>query len=99
MQYLKINEKMTATYAEIAETLKKLGFQDMSTPKYFRLVNHTHNSEVKLPARPLDTVFSAVNFAGFSYQLYMQGVIEEQDDLAKLVEKNRLSDHSQLAVA
>lgn len=99
MQYLQINENIIATYAEVAEALKKLGFQDMSTPKHFRLVHNAYNSEVKLPARPLDTLFSKVNLAGFSYQLYMQGVIKDYDDLAKLVEKNRLIDHTPIAAS
>jgi hypothetical protein len=90
MQYLHVYKEIVANYGEIAEALKKLGFQDVSTSKHFKLVNTLHNSEVKLPARPLDAPFSKANLAGYSYQLYMQGVIEEYDDLAKLVEKNRL---------
>lgn len=97
MQYLHVYKELVANYGEIAEALKKLGFQDMSTPKHFRLVNTIHNSEVKLPARPLDAVFAKINLAGYSYQLYMQGVIEEYDDLAKLVEKNRLANAAQVA--
>ena len=89
MQYLHVYKEIIANYGEITEALKQLGFQDVSTEKHFRLVNTAHNSEVKLPARPLDAVFSKANLAGYSYQLYMQGVIEEYDDLAKLIEKNR----------
>ncbi len=91
MRYLHVYKEMTATYSEIAEALKKLGFKDLSTDKHFRYINTVYNSEVKLPFRPLNTVFSKANLAGYSYQLYMQGVIEEQDDLAKLIEKNRLT--------
>ncbi len=96
MQYLHFYKELVANYGEVAEALKKLGFQDVSTAKHFRLVNNTHKSEVKLPARPLDAVFSKVNLAGFSYQLYMQGVIDDFDDLAKLVEKNRLANNAQV---
>jgi predicted DNA binding CopG/RHH family protein len=95
MQYLHVYKEMVASYGEIAEALKKLGFQDVSTSKHFRLVNTACNSEVKLPARPLDAVFSKVNLAGYSYQLYMQGVIEDYDDLAKLIEKSRLAHYAQ----
>jgi hypothetical protein len=97
MQYLHVYKEIIANYGEVAEALKKLGFKDVSTSKHFRLVNAVHNSEVKLPARPNDTIFSKVNLAGYSYQLYMQGVIEEYDDLAKLVEKNRLTNNAQVA--
>lgn len=91
MQYLHVYKEIVANYGEIAEALKKLGFQDESTEKHFRLVNTAHNSEVKLPTRPLDALFFKANLAGYSYQLYMQGVIDDYDDLAKTIEKNRLT--------
>ncbi len=97
MQYLHVYKEIVVNYGEVAEALKKLGFQDISTSKHFRLVNSAHNSEVKLPARPSDAIFSKVNLAGYSYQLYMQGVIEEYDDLAKLVEKNRSANTASIA--
>jgi predicted DNA binding CopG/RHH family protein len=97
MQYLHVYKEIVANYGEIAEALKKLGFQDVSTSKHFKFIHTAHNSEVKLPARPLDAVFAKANLAGYSYQLYMQGVIEEYDDLAKLIEKNRLTNAAQIA--
>ncbi len=97
MQYLHVYKEIVANYGEIAQALKKLGFQDVSTEKHFRLVNAPLNSEVKLPARPLDALFSKANLAGYSYQLYMQGVIEEYDDFAKLIEKNRLAHTARVA--
>lgn len=98
MQYLHVYKDITASYSEMAEALKKLGFLDLSTSKHFRFVNSTHNSEVKLPLRPFDAPFSKANLAGYSYQLYMQGVTEEYDDLAKLIEKNRLMNNMPMAV-
>jgi predicted DNA binding CopG/RHH family protein len=90
MNYTRVYNEISATYGEVAWALKKLGFQDVSTSEKFRFVNDKHNSEVKLPARLLDAPFAKANLAGYSYQLYMQGVIKHTDDLAKQIEKNRL---------
>jgi hypothetical protein len=89
MEYISPYNDINATYGEVAQALKKLGFQDMSTSEHFRLVNESSNSDIKLPARPLETIFSKGNMIGYSYILYMQGVIDNRDDLAKQIEKNR----------
>lgn len=90
MEYISSYNDINATYGEVASALKKLGFQDVSTPERFRLVYEKHNSDINLPARPLETIFSKGNMIGYSYILYMQGVIDSRDDLAKLIQKNRL---------
>jgi predicted DNA binding CopG/RHH family protein len=89
MNYTRVYNEISATYGEVALALKKLGFQDVSTSEHFRFMNEKHNSEVKLPARLLDAPFAKANLAGYSYQLYMQGVIKHIDNFAKLIEKNR----------
>jgi hypothetical protein len=91
MEYATLYNDISATYGEVVLALKKLGFQDISTPEQFRFVNEKHNSEIKLPIRPLDTAFFKADLIGYSYILYMQGVIKHRDDLAKRIEKNRLA--------
>lgn len=91
MEYVSVYNDITATYGEVAQALKKLGFQDASTSEYFLFVNEKHKSEIKLPANPQDTPFLKGNLLGYSYILYMQGVIKHRDDLAKRIEKNRLT--------
>ena len=89
MEITRVYNDITATYGEVAMALKKLGFQDASTSEHFKFVNEKHNSEIKLPARPLDTTFLKGNMIGYSYILYMQGIIKHRDDFAKRIEKNR----------
>ena len=89
MEYVSPYNDISATYAEVASALEKLGFHDASTSEHFRYVNEKEKSEIKLPARPLDTPFSKANMIGYSYILYMQGIIKHRDDLAKRIEKNR----------
>jgi hypothetical protein len=91
MEYASLYNDITATYAEVARALMQLGFQDVSTPEQFHFVNEKHNSEIKLPARPLETPFYKANLIGYSYILYMQGVLKHRDDLAKSIEKNRMA--------
>jgi hypothetical protein len=91
MEYISPYNDISATYGEVAIALKKLGFQDVSTSEYFRFVHEKHKAEIKLPARPQETIFSKPNMVGYSYILYMQGVIKHRDDLAKRIEKNRMA--------
>ncbi len=89
MEYATLYNDISATYGEVVMALKKLGFQDASTSEQFRFVNEKHNSEIKLPIKPLETPFFKADLIGYSYILYMQGIIKHRDDLAKRIEKNR----------
>ena len=89
MEGKRVYKEMIITYGELAQALTQLGFQNQSDANYFRFVNSEHNSRVLLKSNPENkTLFKAI-ISGYSYQLYMQGVIDDFDDLAKLVEKNR----------
>ena len=89
MEYVSHYNDISATYGEVALALKNLGFIDVSTSEHFRFVNEKEKSEIKLPARPLDDPFSKSNMIGYSYILYMQGIIKHRDDLAKSIEEKR----------
>lgn len=98
MEGRRVYKEMNITYGELAEALTQLGYKNESDIEYFRYVNKKYNSVILLRSNPLNrTLFKAI-ISGFSYQLYMQGVIEDYDDLAKLVEKNRLANNAQIAV-
>lgn len=89
MEGRRVYKEMIITYGELAQALTQLGFQNQSDANYFRFVNSEHNSRVLLKSNPDNkTLFKAI-ISGYSYQLYMQGVIHDFDDLAKLIEKNR----------
>ncbi len=90
MQYTHVYKEITPTYQEVAQALTQLGYKDETNATFFLFVNEEHQSEVKLPFQSYDKPFLKANLAGFSYLLYMQGVIRDQDKLAKLIEKNRL---------
>ncbi len=91
MQYTHVYKEIAPTYQEVAQALKQLGYREETNSEFFLFVNDDHKSEVKLPARPYEALFLKANLAGFSYLLFMQGVVKDPDKLAKLIEKNRLS--------
>lgn len=99
MEYASLYNDISATYAEVAKALMQLRYQDVSTSELFYFVNEKEASEIKLPARPLETPFSKANLIGYSYILYMQGVIKHRDDLAKRIEKNRVAKKSKKQAA
>jgi hypothetical protein len=80
------------TYRELSNILRKLGYRDESYDNRYRYVNDEHNSIVllRMPKHESEKVLKA-DFAGYSYALSEQGVIEDPHDLAKMIEKERLA--------
>ena len=89
MEGRSVYKEMVITYGELAQALIQLGFKNQSDAHYFRFVNSEHNARVLLKTNPENQILFKAIISAYSYQLYMQGVIEDFDDLAKLVEKNR----------
>ena len=98
MEGRKVYKEMNITYGELAQALTQLGYKNESDSEHFRYVNKKYDSVVLLRANPVKRILFKAIVSGFSYQLYMQGVIEDYDDLAKLVEKNRLANNAPVAV-
>ncbi len=97
MEGRKVYKEMAITYGELAQALTQLGYKNESDVDYFRYVNKKHDSVILLRANSSNrTLFKAI-ISGFAYQLSMQGVIEEEDDLAKLVERNRMASNASMA--
>jgi hypothetical protein len=97
MEGRRVYKEMVITYGELATALMQLGYKNESDSDHFKYVNKKHDSVILLRANPANrTLFKAI-ISGFSYQLYMQGVIDDCDDLAKLVEKNRMTNTAQAA--
>ncbi|MFN0033792.1 MAG: hypothetical protein ACKVUS_01915 [Saprospiraceae bacterium] len=92
MIFFRIYKEIEVSYREFATLLRKLGFRDESVGDRFRFVSDAHNSIVLLhkPSSQDDKVLKG-DFAGYSYALSEQGVINEPDDLAKMIEAERLA--------
>lgn len=91
MEGIRVYKEMLVTYGELAYALTQLGFVQDTTSPYFQYVNEKKNSTVSLKKHPENEMVAKINLAGCSYQLYLQGILKHTDDLAKRIEKNRLS--------
>ena len=99
MATFSIHNEIQPTYGEWLPILEQLGFKkqvvDMTTllgdkkPQY-RLVNEAEKSIIILPYLPDDAPVLKAYFANYSIQLYYQGIIEDMQDMAKMIEQNRI---------
>ena len=86
----KIYIEVPVTYGEMITVLTKLGYQQEFDGKHNRYTNEKHKSVVVLPVRPLDETVERIDVAAASYRLYLQGVIKEEENLVRMIQKNRL---------
>jgi hypothetical protein len=86
---LSLVDEVTITNSELIKTLIQLNYRDESTDKKYRFVNDKYNSIVELPLQPLDEAVRKVDLDIYSYRLYMQGVIKQEENLIKKAQKNR----------
>ncbi len=85
----KIFVEESVTNRELMKVLSQIGFRDESNEEDFRFVNDKYNSIIVLPVRPLDEAVQRMYLASYSYQLYLQGVIRDEENLVKKVLQNR----------
>jgi hypothetical protein len=81
--------EVSISNSEFAKVLTQIGFRNESNEERFRFVNDKYNSIVTLPVRPLDEAVQRIYVSNYSYQLYMQGVIRDEENLVKKVLQNR----------
>jgi hypothetical protein len=100
MEAFKIYKEIQPTYGEWFSILTELGYQkhvvDIKRPiskqytKQYILENPSEKSTIILPYLPDNSPVLKAYFASYSHQLYMQGIIEDVQDMAKMIERNRL---------
>jgi predicted RNA binding protein YcfA (HicA-like mRNA interferase family) len=78
------------TYREMIEVLTKLGYHPEFDGKHNRYVNTKYKSMVIMPVDNLDETMERIDVAITSYRLYLQGVIKEEENLIRKIQKNRL---------
>ena len=95
----KIFIEESITNKELIKGLTQIGFRDESNENSYRFVNDKYNSIVELPVRPLDEAVQRMYLASYSYQLYLQGVIKDEENLVEKALKNRKKENKALNVA
>jgi hypothetical protein len=86
----KIFVEVSVTNNEFIKVLTQLGYRSEFTEERYRFVNDKHDSVVVLPANPLDEPVQRIYVANYSYQLFMQGIIKDEESLIRKVQQNRL---------
>jgi hypothetical protein len=90
MNYLKVYKETQITNSEMLNVLKTLGFKEVNgDPRDYRMENTEHNLHITIPRRPLDENILKAFTASTSHLLSEFGVIEDFDDLVKMVLKER----------
>jgi hypothetical protein len=100
MRVFSIYKEIQPTYGEWLPILEQLGYQKHVIEKknifgevrqVYRLENPVEESIIILPYLPDEAPVLKGIFADYSIQLYWQGIIEDEQAMAKMIEKNRLS--------
>ena len=101
MPSFSIYKEIQPTYGEWLPILEKLGFErqivDIEKPiskkytKQYRFVNYAEKSIILLPYLPDDAPVLKGDFASCSIKLYYQGIIGDMQDMAKMIDQNRMN--------
>ena len=97
MRILSVFEDMEPTYAELADALITLGFEDQSTESLFRFYHKKDDWDIIRPYKKLHLHLDAGRFGGLSSELEHAGIIEHMDDLGKMIKAKRLAVAEQVA--
>jgi hypothetical protein len=82
--------EVPVTFREMIEVLTKLGYHPEFDGKHNRYINEKYKSIVIMPVDNLDETMERIDAAIYSRRLYMQGVIKEEENLIRKIQKNRL---------
>jgi len=88
---LSVYKEMEVSYRELASALSYLGYRNATNEKHFRFINDEFNSDILLPL-PHKSEEEKVNkayFVALSINMEWKGVLDDMDDLAKMIERNR----------
>ncbi len=90
---------MEPTYGELAKALAALGFKNRSNQKVFFYAHEPSGAEVVLPLKESSTIIHKEKFASLSWRLEGFGVLENENDLGKMIEQFRMKEHKAVAQA
>ena len=91
MEIVRIYKDMEITYHEFFQALYRLGYRKVSQKNAILYVNDEHGSIISInPLNTPDRKMLRGSFAAEAYLMEMQGVLEHRDDIAKMIEQDRL---------
>ena len=100
MERIGIYKDMIVSYQEFENALLRLGYHIVMKPHARLYVNEEYDSVISISHRnTLDKMMIRGAFTAEAYLMEMKGVLENMDDIAKMIEQDRLaaSGHGQKA--
>ncbi len=91
MERVGIYKDLKVSYGEFTQALLRLGYRKVPKEEATFYVNDAHNSIIRIGHRNTsDKMMMLAVFAGEAYSMEMMGVLEHRDDIAKMIEQDRL---------
>ncbi len=93
MEIVRVYKDMVVSYKEFENALLRLGFRKTVKKDGWKVyLNDEHEASVTInPLNTPDRMMILGTFAAHSYSLEMMGVLEHRDDIAKMIEQDRLN--------
>ena len=91
MERVRIYKDMEVTYQEFFQALYRLGYRKVPKKEAILYVNDEYDSIISI--NPLNTPERKMlrgSLAAEAYLMEMQGVLAHRDDIAKMIEQDRL---------
>ena len=91
MERVGIYKDLKVSYGEFTAALLRLGYRKVPQEDAIFYVNDEYGSVIRIGHRNTpDKMMMLALFAGEAYSMEMMGVIEHRDDIAKMIEQDRL---------
>jgi hypothetical protein len=86
-----IYKDMVVSYQEFETALFRLGYHKVLKPRARLYINEAYDSIISISNRnTLDKMMIVGEFSAQAYLMEMKGVLESMDDIAKMIEQDRL---------
>ena len=87
-----IYKNMEVSYKEFEHALLSLGYRKERKKNARLYINDVHNSIISIsPLNTPDRIMIKGEFAAQAYLMEMKGVLADKDDIAKMIEQERLA--------
>jgi hypothetical protein len=92
MQTISVYKNLEITYQEFETALLKLGYRKVSKKNATHYILDSHDSIISVShLNTPDKKMNKGEFAAQTYLMEMKGVLKEKDDIAKMIEQERLT--------
>jgi hypothetical protein len=92
MQTISIYKNLEITYQEFEMALLRLGYRKVPKSKATHYILDTYDSIISIShLNTPDRKMNKGEFAAQAFLMEMKGVLKEKDDIAKMIEQERLS--------